>query len=161
MEGTLGFPGGKPGLPQRQNEKAGSQVTFLTWGQSSGQTEHKASSPLCRRLSGPRTFQAFFGVLVAVSVWGVSRALCSEEVSACRPLCLAASEACLPPAPLSGPTEQLGEGGGGAEVPLVPLPSCKHRALDAPASQCLLSLASGSLVGIRLRPPSFCPSFQK
>lgn len=26
IEGTLRFPGGKPGLPQRQNEGAGSQV---------------------------------------------------------------------------------------------------------------------------------------
>lgn len=54
-----------PPESERGGRVTGQGVTFLTWGQLSRQTAHKASLPLCRRLSGPTTFQAFFGVLVA------------------------------------------------------------------------------------------------
>lgn len=61
--------------------------------------------------------------------------MCSEEVSDCRPLCLAANTAWLPQRPPSlGQLSSWGEGRGGTEVPgLVPrwcpLLPCRHTAL--------------------------------
>lgn len=114
MEWTLGVPRREAQPLTEMGEKGratGQRVTFLTWGQSSWHTEHKASLSLSAGgCLAPTTFHAFFGVPVAeVCVWrDVGLCAVRKCLMDCRPFCLAASTSCLPQAPLSGPTDQLG-----------------------------------------------------